>query len=133
MDSFLENAHRIFEVARGVANGVANAEPQDFALLVKPDGGLHFIMESPFSMEGAAAWVGAQTVYRVTRSSEGIRVQGQNAGRGGTQEQILLESRNKHRELLRDQPLYCITSPLLTSGSAEMEASWMADSEIRRA
>ena len=49
MDAFFENAHRIFEVARsGQEDG-----PQDFALLVKPDGGLHFIMESPFSIEAA--------------------------------------------------------------------------------
>ena len=85
------------------------------ALLIKPDGGLHFVMESPCSIEGAAAYGGAQSAYRVTRSGDGIRVQGQREGSGGTRDQCLLESRNTRRDLLRDQPLYCITSPLLIS------------------
>ena len=114
MDSFLENAQRIFDVARAASS----EDPQDFALLVKPDGGLHFVMESPFSIEGASAWAGAQSAYRVTRSADGVRVQGQRAGQGGNQDQCLLESRNTRRELLRDQPRYCITSPLLTSGTS---------------
>src|ERR1019366_1148947 len=111
MDTFLENAQRIFEVARAASS----EEPQDFVLLVKPDGGLHFVMESPCSIEGAAAYGGAQSAYRVTRSGDGIRVQGQRAGRGGNQGQCLLESRNPRRDLLRDRPLYRITSPLLIS------------------
>lgn len=114
MNSFLENAQRIFDVARAVSS----EEPQDFALLVKPDGGLHFVMEAPFSMEGAAAWAGARTAYRVTRSSDGVRVQGQCAGAGESGDRIVLESRNTRRELLRDQPRYRITSPLLTSGTS---------------
>lgn len=114
MNSFLENAQRIFDVARAASS----EDPQDFVLLVKPDGGLHFVMESPCSIEGAAAWVGAQSAYRVTRSGDGIRVQGQSAGGGGKQDRCLLESRNTRRDLLRDQPLYRITSPLLTSGTS---------------
>jgi len=114
MDSFLENAQRIFDVARAASSQA----PQDFALLIKPDGGLHFVMESPFSMEGAVAGAGAQTAYRVTRSTEGTRVQGLRAGKGGDSERCLLETHNIRRSLLRDQPLYCITSPLLTSGTS---------------
>jgi hypothetical protein len=117
MDSFLENAQRIFDVARVASGAGPSAEPQDFALLIKPDGGLHFVMESPFSMEGAAASVGAQSAYRVTRSTEGTRVHGLRAGKGGDSEQCLLETRNIRRSLLRDQPLYSITSPLVTSGA----------------
>jgi hypothetical protein len=114
MDSFLENAQRIFDVARAASS----EDPQDFALLIKPDGGLHFVMESPFSMEGVAASVGAQSAYRITRSTEGTRVQGLRAGKGGDSEQCLLETRSIRRTLLRDQPLYRITSPLLTSGTS---------------
>ncbi len=118
MDSFLENAQRIFDVARATSDVSSNAAPQDFALLIKPDGGLHFVMESPFSVECAAASVGAHSAYRVTRSTAGTRVQGMRAGKGGDSEQCVLETRNISRSLLRDQPLYSITSPLLTSGTS---------------
>jgi hypothetical protein len=108
MDRFFENAERIFDVARSCAD----AESQDFALLVHPDGGLHFVMESPFSIESAAAHAGARIGYRITRSPDGVRVQGYSAGRN-----CVLEERASPRAqlLLRDQPLYRITSPLLTS------------------
>jgi hypothetical protein len=106
MDGFLENAQRIFEVARSGADG----GNQDFALLIRPDGGLHFVMESPFSIEAAAIHAGARSAWRITRSRDAVRVEGQSAGRN-----CVLRERNPHMELLRDQPLYRITSPLLTS------------------
>lgn len=109
MDTLFENAHRIFDVARSGA-----ATNQDFALLVRPDGGLHFIMEAPFSVEAAALHCGARTAYRITRSIDGVRVDGRSGGRNC----ILEESRppvSFLKEMLRDQPLYRITSPLLTS------------------
>ena len=34
------------------------------------DGGLHFIMETPFSIEAAAIHAGAQDGYQITRSRE---------------------------------------------------------------
>jgi hypothetical protein len=110
MDTLFENAHRIFDVAR---SGAA-AGNQDFALLIRPDGGLHFVMESPFSIEAAAQHCGAQTAYRITRSLAGVRVD----GRRGNRNCVLEESsapKAFSREMLRDQPLYRITSPLLTS------------------
>jgi hypothetical protein len=108
MDPLIENAQRIFDVARS-----GDGDNQDFALLIRPDGAMHFIMESPFSIEGAAAYGGAQCAFRITRSRDGVRVQGRSGDR-----KCVLEERNPHRGLLRDQPLYRITSPLLTSGSA---------------
>lgn len=111
MGTLFENAQRIFEVAQAGALSGANAE--DFALLIRPDGGLHFVMESPFSIDGAAAYAGAESAFRVTRSRYGVRVQ----GRSGTAD-CVLEERSPHRELLRDQPLYRITSPLLISCTA---------------
>lgn len=107
MNPLFENAQRIFEVARSEQDGDSR---QDFALLIRPDGGLHFVMETPFSIEGAASYAGAQTAYRVTRSRDGVRVQGRSAGGD-----CVLEQRNPCRELLRDQRLYRIASPLLTS------------------
>jgi hypothetical protein len=110
MDSLFENAQRIFEVARSAANTEDN---QDFALLIGPDGVLHFVMESTFSIEAAAIHTGAHSAYRITRSRDGVRVQGRSAGAD-----CVLEARSPHKDLLRDQPLYWITSPLLTSCTA---------------
>lgn len=113
MNSLLENTQRIFDVARSGADGGNDEDNQDFALLIRPDGVLHFIMESPFSIEGAAIHAGAQSAWRITRSRDGVRVQGRSGGRD-----CILEERSAQRELLRDQPLYSITSPLLTSSAA---------------
>jgi hypothetical protein len=116
MDTLLENAHRIFEVARsgGSRNSPEDADSgaQDFAVLIRPDGALHFIMESPFSIEAAAIHAGAQSAFRVTHSRQGVRVEGRDAG-----STYVLEQRSPQQQLLRDQPLYRITSPLLTSSS----------------
>jgi hypothetical protein len=112
MDALLENAHRIFEVARSGANDDTH---QDFALLIRPDGVLHFVMESPFSIEAAAIHAGAKSAYRITRSRDGVRVQGRSATADCVLEECVLDERRPGRTLLRDQPLYRITSPLLTS------------------
>jgi len=111
MDSFFENAQRIFDIARSdIARSGVNEENRDFALLIRPDRGLHFVMESPFSIEAAAIHGGAESAYRITYSRNGVRVHGRSAGRD-----CVLEGRSASRALLRDQPLYRITSPLLTS------------------
>src|SRR5580692_954971 len=106
MDRFFENAQRIFDVAVSAPN----SERQDFALLIRPDGGLHFVMESPFSLEAAAIHSGAESAYRITRSRDGVRVHGRSL-----LADCVIEQRNPRRELISDQPLYRITSPLLTS------------------
>ena len=112
-DTLFENAQRILAVAQagGIADGAE--ENQDFALLIKPDGALHFVMESTFSLDAVAIHEGARSAYRVTRSRDGVRVEGHSASAD-----CVLEQRNPCRTLLRDQPLYRITSPLLTSASA---------------
>lgn len=124
MDVFLENAQKIFDVARSDES----TEPNDFALLIRPDGGLHFVMESPqYQLDArlaeAAVHDQAQTAYRVTKFNGGeVRV----AGRNGDQECLLTQrvSRPPLRpgqfgaELLRDQPLYWISSPLTLSASS---------------
>lgn len=117
MDAFFENAQRIFDVARLDAS----SEPKDFALLIRPDGGLHFVMESPLSLEAAAVHGGARIAYRVTKSLTGeVRV----SGRSETQECMLTahrqttdqnSSRRFSSEILRDQPRYWISSPLTLS------------------
>jgi hypothetical protein len=106
VNTFLENAQRIFDVARQDSS----AECTDFALLVRSDGSLHVMMESQLSLEGAAVEVGARTAYHISRSPRGVRVTGRDSG-----QHCVLEQRRVGGELLRDQPLYSITSPLLTS------------------
>jgi hypothetical protein len=118
VDVFLENAQKIFDVARSDES----TEPNDFALLIRPDGGLHFVMESSLARLEAQSEE-APITYRVTRSNGGeVRV----AGRNGEQECLLTQRAaqkpgQSHRfsaELLRDQPLYRITSPLTLSASS---------------
>lgn len=84
---------------------------EEFALLVKGDGGLHLIIGAPVTLEGAAAWVGASAAYHVKRSEDRVTVNGSSAGR-----KCLLENvrpRARAAGLLRDRPLYSVAPPLL--------------------
>jgi hypothetical protein len=114
MDVFFENAHQILDTASAALDSKkVDSENDDFAVLIRSDGGLHFIMETPFSIEAAAIHAGAQAAYQVTRSRDGVRVTGRSMGRD-----CVLERRKPRcvrNALLRDQPLYRITSPVLTS------------------
>src|SRR5215472_17272159 len=89
----LENAQRIFDVARAADA----ADLKDFALLIRPDGSLHFVMEAPFSIEAAAIHAGARSAFRVTRSREGVRVEGHSASRD-----CIIEERRPVKTLLPD-------------------------------
>jgi hypothetical protein len=110
VDMFLEHAQQILDVAQSDHSG----SREDFALLIRPDGGLHFIMESQFTLEAASEYVGAQSAYRVTRDRSGTRVEGWSIGR-----KCVLEDRPAHLQILRDQPFYRITSSTSpTTGSA---------------
>jgi hypothetical protein len=112
VDSFLEHAQQILDVAQSDRSG----SREDFALLIRADGGLHFIMETPFTLEAASEYGGARSAYRVTRSEAGVRVQGWSVGRT-----CVLEEKSTaelSRELLRDQPRYLITSSTSTTTGA---------------
>jgi len=63
VDTFLDNAREIMAVA-----GATN-ESGDFAVLVRPDGGLHFIMEAPFTLGAAAAYV-ANKQYQKKKAAQ---------------------------------------------------------------
>lgn len=111
MDTFFENARRLYDSA-----GAASGEPADFAVLVRNDGGLHFVMETPLTLDAAWQDAGAKTAYRVTRSQAGLRVEGMEGGR-----RCLIEDekpRLRSESFLHDAPRYRITSPLLISDSA---------------
>jgi hypothetical protein len=104
VDAFLDNAQRILDVAKTGAGPDDRFE--EFALVIRPDGGLHFIMECPVSLEAASVYAGAQSAYRVTRSRHGIRVEGKSFG-----QRCVLEQRNIRSELFRDQALYLTGAP----------------------
>lgn len=109
MNTFLDNAQQLFDVARADDR----AEDLDFALLIRADGGVHMIMESQTPLDTGTAYAEAHTAYRVTRSRSGVRVEGKSAA-----QKCLLEDRGRlpaHRMFLRDQVLYSMTSPLLNS------------------
>jgi hypothetical protein len=113
VDTFLENAQRIFEVAR-MDSG---AETSDFALLVRPDGSLHVIMETEMNLDVAAIENGARTAYRVSRSRGGVRVSGRN---GESRCELSCESGKRRFSpmgLLRDQVLYSVAPALIASAS----------------
>ena len=102
MDTFLDNASRILDVAQ-----TNSQEAQgDFAVLIRPDGGLHILMESAFTLEAAAAHAGARIAYSVRHSLDGIKVHGFMPGR-----ECILQEKKASRELLPDRLLYRITSP----------------------
>ncbi len=102
MEPFLENAQRILEVARlGIEGGDERESNEDFALLIRPDGGLHFIMGSPVSIDGAASCDEVRAAYHVSRTPQGVRVEGRTYGKS-----CVLEHRDARRMLLRDQVLY---------------------------
>ena len=119
MDTFLDHARQLLDVARADTSGTR----EDFALVVRPDGGLHFIMETAFSLEAAAAYGGAQSAYRVTRSSTGVRVEGWSTGRT-----CLVEDRSSNHRVLNEDRLYTITS-----GDSDGTAGSAVCPAIRRA
>jgi hypothetical protein len=103
VDTFFENAQKIFDVARTDSG----AEASDFALLVRPDGSLHVIMESEWNLDAVALETGAQSAYRVSRSRDGVRV----LGRSGESRCELTCPGFSRSLLLRDQPLYLMAAP----------------------
>ena len=120
MNTFLDNAQRIFDVARTDSG----AESSDFALLVRPDGSLHMIMETELNLDAVAIEHGAQTAYRVSRSQREVRVSGRN---GDSRCELSGELRGKaapsHLHMLRDQPLYLVAGQGFTASALIASAS----------
>jgi hypothetical protein len=100
VDTFLENARRIFDVARMDSS----EEVSDFTLLVRPDGSIHMVMECTVNPESAAQEHGAESAYRVSRRAGNVTVSGSH----GVDRCSLscAPERRQNRSLLPDQPLY---------------------------
>jgi len=121
VDTFLENAQRIFDVARAVTQTDSSGESSDFVLLVRPDGSLHVIMESTVNPESAAIAHGARSAYQVSRSRGGVRVSGRS-GDNRCELSSGLVACQSPRALLRDQPLYVLATPELSEIRREYTA-----------
>ncbi len=106
MNTFLRNAHQLYDVARA---GDAS-EPVDFSVHVAADGGLFIFSDPP--LQDAQASI----VYRVTRNGSGVRVQGTS----GNQKCLLshMEPVAAWKSLLPDRVLYSVASPLLTGAGS---------------
>ncbi len=117
VDAFFENAREIFDVARMDTSG----ESDSFALVVRPDGGLHFIMDGPVSLQGAAAYTASQSAFVVTRSASGIRVEGQSA-----QRTCVFEERRTPRLASAASMPYWMTSPVRISSSEPEPSEFVA-------
>jgi len=122
VDTFLENAQRIFNVARTDSS----AESSDFVLLVRPDGSLHVIMESTVNPDSAAIAHGARTAYQVTRSRGGVKVSGRS-GDNRCELSSGLAARVPQRALLRDQPLYTLAVPELPAAFPAIRREYSGD------
>jgi hypothetical protein len=121
VDHFLRNAQELFDVASADRSG----DPTDIALLLRPDGGMHVIMDTPFALDSVAASRGARVAYRVTRTEASVTVVGQKDGRS-----CILQGASAgsfQRTALRDQPLYSITSPLLIAAGSVADAMLRAN------
>ena len=104
MSLFLENAHKIFDVA---CAGPAS-ENSDFALFIGAEGGMHVRMEP----SGSVDFSGPGAAYRVVRTRDGVRVTGKTFN-----QTCVLEDRRgpagvSAGPLLRDQPLYTLSSAM---------------------
>jgi hypothetical protein len=121
VEHFLRDAQEIFDVAMADRSGDA----VDIALLIRPDGGMHVIMDSPFALDSAAASNGARMAYRVTRTERGVTVRGQKDGRTCVLQGCA--ARSFQKTALRDQALYSITSPLFISDGSVADAMLRAN------
>lgn len=112
VNDLLDKTRAVFDVARAATD----SDPVEFALAMRDDGGMHFIMETPFSIEGIRSCTAVRSIWRIRRSREGVSVD----GRDFTTRVSVQEERAPRvflRELLTNHPRYRITSPALTSSA----------------
>jgi hypothetical protein len=72
--AFLEDAGAILEAAR-CATG-ATADPANFTILIRPEGGIHMLTDSDWPLASLEAHYGARTIYRINHADGRIVVEG---------------------------------------------------------
>ncbi len=102
VSTFLVNAEEILEVARTAQK--AGASPCEWAMVVTPDGGIRMLDAAGWRLSSLEAEFGAETVYHVSRRSEGVRLEARARGR-----YCLLQSQTpaaRARQLLNPEGWY---------------------------
>ena len=74
MDVFFADAEHLFEVARAAAV----ESPADTAVLLHRDGSIRISSASGWATAAMLAASGATAVYRITRDTDGVRVEGKS-------------------------------------------------------
>jgi len=133
MDRFLADAHEIFDVARTAGLSANGGEAYaDFTLLIGADGGIRMIAETAIALETLTSWHGSSVAYRVTRGTQGVRLEGRTRTRKCMFEESPPESRRFSR--LPDEALYSVISPLaIGSGEYAGDAGGSASSPVASA
>jgi hypothetical protein len=108
VDTFLLNAQRIFDVARADGSG----GDSEFVLLIRPDGGLQMFMGAAAPSGGSGVVYNVEAVFKGcarhrTGGRQVVRTRRDYAA------SVLKRASEFLRELLKDQPLYSVSAPLL--------------------
>jgi hypothetical protein len=75
----LTDAENLFQAA--FSAGADSEAGTDLAILIRPGGGIHIMDSSGWALPSLQAYSGARAVYRVTRNSGQVRVEGRSGVR----------------------------------------------------
>jgi hypothetical protein len=75
VSGFLQDAEGILETAQAAPGHT------DFTILISPQGAIHMLADSDWPLESLARHHGARTLYRVSRNSASISVEGRSGNR----------------------------------------------------
>jgi hypothetical protein len=78
VSDFLTNAERILLAAGETTS--AGSGPSNLAILITAEGGIHMRDASGWALPSLEQHYGARTVYRVTQTRAGVRVEGRSRG-----------------------------------------------------
>lgn len=73
-EDFLENARNIFEAAQNVFDSTGSVDAM--SILISPDGGIHMVAGSEWSLQSLEAHHGARMAYRVSQRDGRVQLEG---------------------------------------------------------
>jgi hypothetical protein len=106
VSDFLDNAGRIFETA--TSTGGSELESGALSIVIGQDGAIRMVMGSDWPLHSLQAHYGASAVYRVTRDTSQLRVEGKSRTAS-----CLLQSeppQSVAKRLLADHPRYVLAA-----------------------
>jgi hypothetical protein len=110
VDRFFADAQGIFETALAAPSH----EGGSFGLMIRQDGGIHVVMDTPFTLEAMVAELGARTAFRVARERGGVKLEGFSNGRRCSIESPKMSHRAPE---LSSQALYSVVPRPQLTGS----------------